>query len=1088
MPPANVTPHQNTRGLVASFLEGLRAAQSARATSPRLALKPIPVVMPSVQFTDWFQTALARHTGLCMGIEFMTPQTFVNRALNLAIATPDGKESHWSKGSLTWRIFHHIPTFQQALGAETPSCRDRFAMASLMADQLDQYGHFRPEMIQKWQRGGSFLRDDQNILDAEAWQRDLWRTLNEEIARETASDLHPALLLERCAEDAAFLAALRDAFPVLFVIGTGSLDPLLVQILRLAARAGCAVESHVVLPSLGYLGEIRKHPAPADCSPEDLELPESHPLLASMGRQAVGTFLLLGELDENYARWPDELPQEGGASPTLLSHLQSGIRQLSPQSGDFVQQADDISLRVHSCFGPRREMEALKDELLRAFRDLPGLKPDEVVIVTPSPEIYGPLAGAVLEQEPALPVRLMELPPAEQDAVAEGLQALLALRETRFEASVLLELLRLRAVRTRLGIPDDADALDRLQDWIEASGLTRDLGSEAGGGGLAGSWKFARERLVAGCWMGDEEQAQYDGDGYILPLNDTLNGNLELKEAFLQWHWRLADCLAEWSADVTPAEWSERLGEACDHLLASPDYEEPRQEIQPLLNRLKVSPCADPVDAATVVEWLLGELEDSARRSLPSGKICLGRFKPLQHIPCKVLAMVGMTHGSFPRQNRTPAWDLLRSAPKAWDRNARIDDRQLFLDALLTPSERLIITAPARNVRSGKTEPFSACVDELLWTLRECAPGCEVIVEHRLQPFAPEYFNGDGPDALPRSFDRKHLEAARSIRNNADASALLPLFETASLPTAPESGEPLTLGMEELVRFWKDPAKAFLKSHGILLHEDESEELLDRTPLVLDSLQAWKAKDAILQTCVSQSAPLEYTRALFLANRHLPAAALGERAWDQYHREAAPVGEAAARIHQGQEGVHFLASANGGRAVQIAAKLSLGQYNGQTVLDACNVSVFSKPKHYLKPWIEAVAAAAAGKPLATCLVDPETADAPRVIPPYVRDEALYLLGRLIDGFLQGQARPLCYAPEASHAYAKACEAGEDAGALEKAMQSWYYEGGFGSPPGEGQQAANQLAWRDQNPFAQEGQWRQWSLRIAQPLEEWSRKA
>lgn len=1087
MSPAIVFPHQDAHGLMVGFLEALRRVQSSRATSAHMALKPIPVVMPSVQFADWFQTAVARQTGLCMGIEFMTPRTFVSRALNLACQPGGSRESSWTKGNLTWRIFPHVPQFSRKLGIEAACCRDRFAIAALVADQLDQYSHFRPEMIQKWQRGGNVSRAAQEIADAEAWQRDLWQSLNAEIVRDAAQELHPALLLESCAEDAGFLAALQAVFPELFVVGTGSLDPLLVQMLRLAGKAGCSVEAHVVLPSLGYLGEIRKRPAPSDCSPEDLELPECHPLLVSMGRHAVGAFLLLGELDENYAHWPSDPPEGGAASPMLLHHIQSGIRNLLPPTGEFQPAADDISLRVHSCFGPRREMEALKDELLRAFRDLPGLKPEEVVIVTPSPEIYGPLAGAVLEQSPALPIRLMELPASEQDAMAEGLLALLSLRESSYEASVLLELLRLRAVRARLGIADDADALDRLQDWIESSGLTRGLGHSGEESRPIGSWKFARERLIAGCWMGDEPQAQYAGHDYVLPLNDVLNGNQELKEAFLQWHWRLAHCLEKWNTDAPLEEWSERLGEACDHLLASPDYEEPRQEIQPVLNRLQASPCGDRVDAATVAEWLRGEMEESARRSLPSGKISLGRFKQLQHIPCRVLAMVGMAHGSFPRQNRTPAWDLLRIAPKAWDRNARIDDRQLFLDALLTPSQRLIITAPTRNVRSGKSEPFSACVDELLWTVQKCAPGCNVMVEHRLQPFAPEYFEDAG--ALPRSFDAKHLKAALSMQQASPEQARLPLFATAKTPATSAAGGLLTISLEELERFWRDPAKAFLKSLGIALHEDETEEWLDRTPLALDHLQAWNAKEAILQNHMGRSAALEYTRALLLANRQLPAEVLGQRAWEQYRSEAIPVGEAAAQIHKGQEGIHFAVPGENRQPVQIAGRLSLGNYTGRTVLDVYRVSTFSSPKHFLKPWIETIIAAAAGKSLETCLIDPEKVANPLILSPYAQADALELLNQLIHGYLQGQVHPLCYAPETSEAYANACmqwEAAVDTVALGKAMQSWNQDDRFGSP-GEGQSATSQLAWRDQDPFANPGCWHEWSRKIAKPLLEWRNK-
>src|SRR5204862_351120 len=102
-----------------------------------------------------------------------------------------------------------------------------------------------------------------------------------------------------------FLESLKRAFPRLIVVGTGALDPLLVRVLQLLGKASCEVQAHLALPSLGYLGELRRLPPASAQDPEEIEMRDGHPLLVSMGRHAVGSFLLLGELDENYTHWPE---------------------------------------------------------------------------------------------------------------------------------------------------------------------------------------------------------------------------------------------------------------------------------------------------------------------------------------------------------------------------------------------------------------------------------------------------------------------------------------------------------------------------------------------------------------------------------------------------------------------------------------------------------------------------------------------------------------------------------------------------------------------------------------------------------------
>ena len=55
----------------------------------------------------------------------------------------------------------------------------------------------------------------------------------------------------------------------------------------------------------------------------------------------------------------------------------------------------DDSIQFHSCHGRIRQLEVLRDALLRLFRDDKTIEPRDVVVICPDIEGYAPLIDAV---------------------------------------------------------------------------------------------------------------------------------------------------------------------------------------------------------------------------------------------------------------------------------------------------------------------------------------------------------------------------------------------------------------------------------------------------------------------------------------------------------------------------------------------------------------------------------------------------------------------------------------------------------------------------------------------------------------------
>jgi len=1147
--PIRIVPHKDFANLLGDLIGDISGREPA--------LRPDPVVIPSIPFSDHLQLAIAEKFGICMGMEFLTPSGFISRLTSRENASP------WSRDQLAWRILPHASEYACQLGIDpaAASPRDLFAVSELLADRLDQYGHFRPEIIQAWNAGRRFLPENAD----EPWQMQLWTALKDEIG---AGSPHPAISLQQLGGDAAFQERAKNDFPKLTVIGTGSIDPLLVEVLKLLSQAGSDITLHVLLPTMEYLGELKARKellAEALKNPEVFSDDAGHPLISSMSRHAVGSFLLLGTLDEQFTNWPEAGsggPPARGAS--LLNRLQSDIHRLagpakcenaadvngtnlSPEGAtsnspgqasaplwvlknekpcpewaasqtalNLAPFAADASVRVHSCYGPRREMEVLRDEILRAFQEIDRLQPGDIHIVTPSLETYAPLIPAVLEQishhgenpagqiplEKILKVRVTEISRAGQDPVTLGLLSLLEMATGgRHEASWIMELLHLASVQKAHGINDDERGLERVRGWIRDSGLTSGLG-ENSAAPETGSWGFARERLIAGLWQGNLESARYPEEGsFVLPVSDQLASDAKLLEGFLGWHLLLEETMKSWQLPAKPAEWGERLKCILPGLLGGGDGDD--LNVRPHLLFLQGLACETLVDAGTILDWLDGVTGEERRRSPNSGKITFGRFKQLQNIPCKVLAMVGMQDGAFPGQSRLPAWDLLQASPKMWDRNPRVDDRQLFLDALLTPGDRLIITGSTRNLRTNKEEPFSSCIDELLRVLAAMGAGRkQLVVEHPLQPFSAAYFLVEG-SSLPRTFSPTSAAVARGIAEAGDERKLRPFWKQEPAQPAPDAPVEIEISLRDLIEFWKDPAKAFVKAQGVSLWRDgEDDEELDRAPITLDALESWKIKDAIVQEIAFGDGNLELIKSRLAANRLLPRGHLAANAWDENKRSAEPLGKKIRELR--------------GEPVPIACELSLEnnpdglpdvnvKVTGQVCLDAAGEHIVSyrsgkadNPHHFIGPWIEAIFASHAGKNLPTILLS-ETHTEPceentlAVIVPggdfQQQCDLIFLIQKLVAAYLLGRRRPLCYAPATSNEISKKLdpEARNPAPDLATAIQqakSAKWDPGFGDNENEGDKAAAQIAWRDLDPFEDHEEWKRWADTIATPLREW----
>jgi exodeoxyribonuclease V gamma subunit len=1047
----------------------------------------IPVLMPSLPLVDRTKAQLARRHGVAMGIEFLQRDSFIERMALLVGLSP--VHPSWRPQGLAWRLIPLLgamvdegltPRLQSACVDD----RARQALAGELADRFDQYLYFRPEMIAAWDRDEAWGTLPESAQGDEAWQRELWRRLCEELVEHP----HPAARLQDLV--ARIHAGDGELPATLEVLATGPLPPTLLPLLRaLATRTLVCLRA--LLPSTEYLGDMRAGRAQMRAGQEvDLDW-EGHPLLSHLGKQAVDSFRSFEDALITEGQEYNVIPLPESNSGTLLARLQADIRA-ARQPGDAgdagvfedmvtaVPIVLDHSVRVHRCHGARREMEVLRDELLDAFVSLPGLTASDVLILAPDLDTYGPLAEAILrEGAPSLPLRLSDRRLDRSDPLVRGLQAVLGLaagRAALSEGLALLELPTVTACVESLGTNTEV-----LANLLRASGITWGINATHrqamdAGNQSTGTWREGLDRLLAGLWLGSEDTVSDIQDNPALPVSGDLGADLV---SSLDWLDKLVCLLEDWQLETNPGLWADRFDLALDQVLAAGDGRFDSTAAVDLIGQLRAATtehaCDLPMDAAAVADWLNKVAQHEVRAiSRVDGGMAMGGFKPLRAIPCRVLAVMGLHDSAFPRRAKAPAWDLLVAAPRPGDRDPVREDRQLFLDALLAAGDRVILTATARNIRSNKEEPLSACVDEFLRVAAATVSGnadtpqavyLDLIEDHPLQPFNPTCFTG------PRaSFHTGHLEIARAFEHCQNVA--VPFQASVFGPTSEDPS--VDVELDEIIRVLKDPWSAWLGAIGVILPQTcDNPFALDREPVTVPTgLTRWQIQNkAITAVTERRTSFLEERLA---ADRLLPYGTLGAAMGRESVREAVALAQLAIREAGGRLEHHRLISR--GRP-QITGNILVNTEGTLHVLVKPTI-LKEKPHHRLDVWIRATFAAACGMRGDTLVV---SKDGLNRRPPMAQVQALAALDNLLHLCQEARRYPLPFRPKTSSAVFQAIKRGNDDTAM--ALKAWQQQN---KVPGEGDGASAQLAWRDLDPFTVDrmDEWRRLAAEVFGPVEDW----
>lgn len=823
----------------------------------------------------FLQQRLSRKLGICANVEFPFLNGFVESIMrdSLPPEATAGLE-FFRREVMMFALYRELlaldedeeafADYRAYLGNDNTSERAR-QLAGVLARSFDQYQIFRPEMILG--RGP----------DAPA-QRLLWRKL---AARgKCRTEVFKAFFELKKAP------RLTGEFGRIAVFGISSMPPLyLWSLLKLAEFVPvnffylnpCREEWSFAIPP----GERRTPAARLTAEPvETLADPdgfseEFNPLLASfgrLGREFFAAMLEYADYDSFSARHIFHDP--AAARRTVLAQLQQDILDGVNRREKIAIPPGDDSLTVVNCHHAMREVEILHDELLRRFGRDPALQVGEVIVMTPDIESYVPYIRAVFGAIPAddprhIPFSIADRTDDEAATVFSGFFSLYRVLSGRCPADEVIDLLDNPAIRAAFGISSgELGVITRLvaecgTAWGIDAAHRRELLSRAGEVThpvfAANSWRETRDRLLLGFAVREEDPAEPDLFCGMLPADRIEGGRAAAAEKFELFLGRLFALKELLAVPRPPEAWRQVILELIDDFFAdAPAYRAALQELRAGWSQVLKHAALAGLTAPVELPLLLAELENllagrDAGGGFMRGGVTFCNLLPMRSIPHKVICILGLDEKRFPRREVRSGLDLLWRHPRRGDRSARLEDRYLFLEALLAAREALYLSYVGQSIATNEALPPSPLLAELLNTVRRSfdfgggdAP-LPCMIKHPLQPFHPDYFRPGGPLI---SFSPDNFAAARRIA--AGAAAHERVFLPGPLAAAgAEAAEAPDFTM--LAYFFKNPFAHFCRK--VLKMTDglpDHPEFDGLEPLEPNHLARWKLRRELLAALVGR--------------------------------------------------------------------------------------------------------------------------------------------------------------------------------------------------------------------------------------------
>jgi len=792
------------------------------------------ILVGSRGMQHWLSMELADKNSITMNYNFDMVNSFIVNTCS-TIATTENSKQAYAKDVLTWRIYKIISSTEFIaksintslnnywVNKECKSTLKCYQLSNKISEVFSKYIKYRPQWLCAWQENKNITIDNNDILkEDELWQMNLWQELVNQEPHTPISTQKRAL---------SHLQNYVDKLPQdIYIFGINAISP---QNLKFIFELSKYINIHILYidPCKEFWFDLNKDKVSNWLGNEDFE---QQPLLANLGQQGKEFFNQILENDKKHEITVFEdfklhLSSESKSSQQTNSMLQSVQRNLLLLDTAKYHHKDN-SISINSCHSSMREVQVLHDNLLDMFADDENLKPKDILVMCPNIEDYAPYIDSIftpeyfIKDDNKIPCSIADRTLKDSDSLITSFLDILELPDSNFEVTKILDFLSVPAIQRKFNI--DKQKLETIIYWLRESCIHRELGDS----GKTYSWQWGLNKLLLGFCISDSNEIINQDTLMTMP---NINGKeiIELGVVY-----ELLEILQKFSYELkepkTILEWQTNLQQNIELIFEmNSDDELAKKNIHKVISKFVEDTKNANLDNTHKIDLSVMRYSLRCAFSQPeinnhflTGKVTFCSMTPMRCIPFKVIAMLGLNSGQFPRVDTPLSFDIMSKTPRQkGDTTAKDNDRYLFLETLVSARKRLYLSYIGKSVRNNAEQEASLILKELISYLKVYDfDDKQDIFQYPLHPFSQKCYNNDNY----RSYDKHWL-------NLIGQEAALFSDKIASTNDKKLSKN---ISVNELVKIFDDPLKAYAQASLKLYFDNDEEQISDSEPFDVPNL------------------------------------------------------------------------------------------------------------------------------------------------------------------------------------------------------------------------------------------------------------
>ncbi len=828
------------------------------------------IIVPNSGMQRYLELKIAEHFGIFTQVNLLFPSQYLRQCYEQTLGEIH-LPAHWDSRALAFRIlalWQDKPVENHTLAnllEKYTTPKQRYGLATQIAQLFSSYLNERPEMISAWQ--------NQKIVHGhlsthEKWQMQLFNQLQlGQFSREQLQQQFHQTLSQRATN-----------LPAVHIFGFHSLPPL--QLSDFAVLSNYTdIFTYVFNPSLAYWQDIvptaikTKREITAEDEAELMTV--GNPLLASWGQ--AGKYLI--EQLNTQQREPIAIDEViDFKQDNLLHWVQHDIQQLQGEvveknaiTAEFSEKVEreiqekDFSISLHAAASPRREVEILYDylsELFSQYRhseetDNDGVQndgtqndgtkntekqinPADILVMVPDLRDYAPHIQAVFGSHPQIiPFSLANQKAGSADSQVQAFLSLIAVIDSDFSAQALFDAISETQIRQHFKL--SLSELETMRYWLIKSRFAQRFYDD--NHGQSGSLEKLLDSLLLASIGGDDCQVVFNETArqaftyYQDGQRETLNQFATIISALstLNHIKKQNHTLSQWQVIFTQLA-NRFLGEESRiHQRIEHWYNSLSEQLSDETEKSHYQQTA--FDYETVKTDLVNLLEnEDLHGPFLSGGVSFCAMVPMRSIPAKMICLLGL-NSHFPATDRKNPLDLRQLRPLWSDKKTNKEHKYFFLETLMATRQKLYLCYVGQDEKTGEEKPASILVDELWATVGKSFP--EYAEKAKFTYPIQGYLTSKNQVSYQPLYQAKNPEDLDSFQVISPEEKQSENADTAI---------PNQLKASELVNALLEPFTFYLKKrlNSLPISQDEN-TLLSHDFISADSgLDKWQYKNALL--------------------------------------------------------------------------------------------------------------------------------------------------------------------------------------------------------------------------------------------------